>query len=89
MTYAEATRQAAEDASWIRNADVERLKRIERLQQCRAVILANIDHEPPAAVPDAPAVAPVAPVPFFAVVHDGADREAWLQRMGAVDGDAA
>lgn len=54
MTYAEATRQAEEDARWIRNAKLELDKRAERLAKCQAIISAaltvEVVQEPVAAV---------------------------------------
>lgn len=45
MTYAEATRQAEEDARWIRNAKLELDKRAERLAKCQAIINAALTVE--------------------------------------------
>lgn len=46
MTYAEATRQAEEDARWIRNNDAERVRRVERLARCNAVIAQALNIDP-------------------------------------------
>ena len=71
MTYAEATRQAEEDARWIRNAKLELDKRAERLAKCQAIISAALTVEvvqEPAAVfvhpDDEPAATPPDDVPF-------------------------
>ncbi len=45
MTYAEATRQAEEDARWIRNAKIELEKRADRLAKCQAIISAALTVE--------------------------------------------
>jgi hypothetical protein len=46
MTYVEATRQAEEDARWIRNNDGERVRRVERLARCNAIIAQALNIEP-------------------------------------------
>lgn len=79
MTYSEASRQAEEDARWIRNAKAEMAKREARLEQCQAVISAALATD---------VVAPA--VPTLAALMDPvpvADEAYSLE--GAVEGEQA
>lgn len=67
MTYAEATRQAEEDARWIRNAKIELERRSQRLAQCQAVIAGALTVEvvmPPQSDPPPIPTAAERVVPF-------------------------
>lgn len=75
MTYAEATRQAEEDARWIRNNDAERVRRVERLARCEAMIRQALNIDPITFDPEPPTdnvVTLMDPVPVAVEGEDAA-----------------
>ncbi len=70
MTYAEACRVAEECARWIKNADAERVRKLEQLDKASRVIFQAIDIAPISADPFTPDPDPVAQVVPFAHPDD-------------------